>query len=756
MKPYPYAEGEEYPSDLSHTQYELAYNTRQRSGKMPADLQNRFPGRIDLAAPLEGSMRVVYAAVICLFAAGITFAQVPPTSPKCPPPARIDSAKDTYGTTVVPDPYRWLEDQESPETRTWIESEQKCTEAALSKLAGRAAISARIEQFYHRDAYEVPAERGGRYFYLKRPAGGDLSVLYIRRGLKAPEEVLIDPLPWSPDHSASVAFENLSRDGKFVFYGRRDGGQDEVTLRVLDVDAKTTLPDAFPKAQYFSVEPTPDNKALYYSRVTPDGPRAYFHRMGEDPTKDRVIFGENLGKDKILGIQLSEDGTYLVYLVVFGSGSEQTEVFVQNVKDNGPVVTAVSNEKSVFFPAFAGNRLFIQTNWKAPQWRVLAASLTSPQREHWREFVPEDKIHLEAIAPSGSKLICQYTHNASSELKVFAADGKLESSIPLPALGSVSSPAGHWESPELFFSFESYDSAPAIFRYDVSQGKTEVWARNNVAFDAASMEIEQVWYESKDKTRIPMFLFHKKGLKLDGSNPVLLTGYGGFDVSETPYYWPLALLWVERGGILADVNLRGGGEFGEEWHHAGMFEKKQTVFDDFFAAAEYLIAQKYTSTPELAILGGSNGGLLMGASITQRPELFGAVVCEYPLLDMLRFQEFLEGPYWVPEYGSAQNPEQFKYIYAYSPYHLVKDGGKYPATLFVTGDGDTRVAPLHARKMAARLQAANASEKPILLLYDTKSGHSGGRPIKKTIEEYTDILSFLFWQLGMTAPTGTN
>jgi hypothetical protein len=247
-----------------------------------------------------------------------------------------------------------------------------------------------------------------------------------------------------------------------------------------------------------------------------------------------------------------------------------------------------------------------------------------------------------------------------------------------------------------------------------------------------------------------MFLFHKKGLKLDGSNPVLLTGYGGFDVSETPYYWPLALLWVERGGIFADVNLRGGGEFGEAWHHGGMFEKKQTVFDDFFAAAEFLIAQKYTSTPKLAILGGSNGGLLMGASITQRPELFAAVVCSYPLLDMLRYQKFLEGPYWVPEYGSAENPDQFKYLYAYSPYHRVKDGGNYPATLFVTGDGDTRVAPLHARKMAARLQAANGSNKPILLLYDTKSGHSGGRPIKKTIEEYTDILSFLFWQLGVT------
>jgi len=692
-------------------------------------------------------MRTFSGVVAFLFTAGLAFAQASPPAPKCPPPSRIDTAKDTYGTTVVADPYRWLEDQQSPETRAWIESQQKCTEAALSPLTGRAALGKRLEEFYHRDAYESPVERGGRYFYLKRPAGGDLSMLYIRRGLKAPEQVLIDPLPWSADHSTSVVYENVSRDGKFIFYGRRDGGQDEVTLRVLDVDANKTLPDAFPKAQYFSVEPAPDNKGLYYSRVLPDGPRAYYHRMGDDPAKDRVIFGENLGKDKILAMQLSEDGTYLLYLVVFGSGSEQTEAFVQNVKENGPVVAAVSNEKSLFFPIIAGNRLFIHSNWKAPQWRIFSTSLATPQREHWQEFVPEDKIKLDSFAPSGGKLVCQYTHNAASELRVFGADGKFESSIALPALGSVSSPTGRWESPELFYSFESFNSAPAIFRYDVSQGKSEVWAQNVAPFDASATEIEQVWYPSKDKTRIPMFLFHTKGLKLDGSHPVLLTGYGGFDLSETPYYWPLALLWVERGGIFANVNLRGGGEFGEAWHQAGMFEKKQTVFDDFFAAAEFLIAQKYTSSPKLAILGGSNGGLLMGASITQRPELFGAVVCEYPLLDMLRFQKFFDGPYWVPEYGSAENLDQFKYLYAYSPYHRVSDGGKYPATLFVTGDGDTRVAPLHARKMAARLQAANGSDHPILLLYDTKSGHSGGRPIKKTIEEYTDILSFLFWQL---------
>src|SRR6266849_4869739 len=479
--------------------------------------------------------------------------------------------------------------------------------------------------------------------------------------------------------------------------------------------------------------------------------RAFYHLMGSDATKDKLIYGNALGKEKILTMQLSEDGAYLVYLIIHGSGSERTEIYVQNVKENGPVVAAVNDEKSLFYPTFAGDRLFILTNWKAPQWHVFSTSFATPQRDHWREVVPASDVHLESIAASGGKLIGQYTHNATSELKVFDGDGKVQTSIGLPALGSVSSTTGRWESPEFFFSFESYNFAPFIFRYDVKQAKSELWARGKVPFDSTAFEIQQVWYESKDKTRVPMFLFHKKGLKMDGSNPVLLTGYGGFDISETPYYWAVALVWAERGGIFADANLRGGGEFGEEWHRAGMFEKKQTVFDDFFAAAEYLTANKYTATSRLAILGGSNGGLLMGAAITQRPELFRAVVCVYPLLDMLRFQKFLEGPYWVPEYGSSENPDQFKYLYAYSPYHRVADGTKYPSILFVTGDGDTRVAPRHARKMAAPLQAANGSKQPIFLLYDTKSGHSGGRPVSKTIEEFTDMLSFLFWQLGVPA-----
>jgi prolyl oligopeptidase len=678
-------------------------------------------------------------------------AQEPASPAKCPPAARIDSAKDTYGSTVVSDPYRWLEDQNSPETRAWIDAEQKCTEAALSNFPGRAQLTKRLGELLHTDSFEPPVERGGRYFYRKHPADQDLSLLYIRRGLNAPEEILIDPLPWSADHSASVTFENVSRDGKFVFYGRRDGGQDEITLRVLEVDTKKTLPDAFPKGQYFAVEPAPDNKTVYYSFVTPDGPRAFVHRRGDDPAKDQIIFGKDIGKDKILTLQLSEDGSYLVYQVIFGSGSEQTEIYVQNLKENGPVVAAVSGVKSLFFPVFAADRLLIYSNWNAPQWQVFSTSLAAPQLEHWKVAVPETSVHLEGIAAAGGKLVGQYTHNASSELKVFGADGQVQTSIPLPSLGTVGATSGRWESPELFFSFESYDTAPAIFRYGVSDAKSEVWARDKARIDSSAMVIEQVWYPSKDKTSIPMFLFHKKGLKPDGSNPVLLTGYGGFDVSRTPFYWPLLVVWVEHGGIVADANLRGGGEFGEAWHRAGMFEKKQTVFDDFFAAAEFLIANKYTTPSRLSITGGSNGGLLMGAAITQHPEMFRAVVCSYPLLDMLRFQKFLKGPYWVSEYGSAENPEQFKYLYAYSPYHHVVDGAKYPATLFVTGDGDTRVAPLHARKMAARLQAANGSNHSILLLYDTKSGHSGGRPVDKTIEELADRLSFLFWQLGVPA-----
>jgi len=693
-------------------------------------------------------LRMLVLVGVALSCAAGGYAQE--TTTKCPPATRLDTAKDTYGTTVVADPYRWLEDQESPETRAWIAAEQKCTEAALGNLESRAAIAKRLTELYRTDTESVPFERNHRYFYRKRLAAEDLAKIYLRKGREDPEEVLIDPLPWSADHSASVTLEGISGDARVVFYGRRDGGQDEITLHAMDVETRKELPDTFPKAEYFSVEPTADGKSVYYVRRTPEGPRAYYHEMGMDSAKDALLFGEKLDKDKILVLQLSEDGKYVAYLVLYGSGTERSEVWAQNVKEKGAVFPVVNDLNSLFYPSLGEGRIFIQTNWKAPQWHVFSADLQAPTRENWQEIIPETKVHLETVTAAGGKLVAVYTHNASSQLKVFDADGKNARAVELPSLGSVSGVQGRWRSPEVFYAFDSFSFPAAVYRYTALTGKTQVWSQPKVPIDAQAFQTEQVWYESKDKTRVPMFLFYKKGMKRDGTNPVLLTAYGGFDVSMTPNYSPQDVVWAERGGILALPNLRGGGEFGEEWHRAGMFEKKQNVFDDFYAAAEYLIKEKYTSSAKLAIEGGSNGGLLMGASITQRPELFRAVVCAYPLLDMLRFQKFLSGPYWVSEYGSTDDLQQFAYIYAYSPYQHAVDRRKYPSVMFVTGDGDTRVAPLHARKMAARLQAAQgAADRPVLLLYDTKSGHSGGRPKNKQIEEGTDILSYLLWQLGV-------
>jgi prolyl oligopeptidase len=668
----------------------------------------------------------------------------------CPPKTRVDNVEDKYGKTVVVDPYRWLEDQESKETRAWIEAQDKCTEAALGKLPSRGTISQRLGALYRVDSYGLPEEHSGRYFFTKRLAGQELRLICMRQGANGKDEVLVDPTSWSADHSVSAVVEKVTRDGKYLFYGRREGGQDEVTVHVLDVDARKDLPDVLPSANYFSVEPTNDHAGIFYAKATADGPRAYYHKMGSDPASDKLLYGEKLDKEKILALEPSEDNSYLYYLIIYGSGSEQTEVYLQNLKEHGPIVPVVNDLKNLFWTAWAGNTLLLQTNWKAPLWHGYAVDPAKPARENWREVVPESDIKLDVMTPAGGKVVANYLRNATTEVKVFDWQGGGSYTLPLPGLGTVQVD-GRWNSPEIHYEFTSFNFAPTVYSFDVNTKASSVWAKSNVPVTPTDFQVEQVWYKSKDGTKVPMFLFSKKGAKKSGDAPVWLTAYGGFDVNVTPDFEGAPIVWVEHGGILAVPNLRGGGEFGEEWHRAGMLEKKQNVFDDFIAAAEYLIAEKYTTHDRLAIEGGSNGGLLVGAALTQRPDLYQAVVCQYPLEDMLRFQKFMEGPYWVDEYGTAENEAQFPYIYAYSPYHHVKNGVKYPAVLFVTGDGDTRVAPLHARKMAARLQAATASDRPILLLYDTKSGHSGGRPVNKQIEESTDILSFLFWQLKVGA-----
>jgi len=682
-----------------------------------------------------------------LFLAAGAHSQAQEAKSACPPQTRADATTNTYGTTVLADPYQWLEDQNSKDTREWIDAENNCAESVLRKLPTREAISARLGELLRIDSFTTPQEWGGRFFFTKRLAGQDLSLIYMRKGPDAADEVLVDPLPWSKDHIASAVIEKVSMDGKYLYYGRREGGQDEVTVHVLDVDAHKDLPDVLPSANYFSVEPTPDRAGIYYAKATADGPRAYYHAMGTDPSKDQLVFGADLGKDKILDVELSPDGTYLALLVIHGSGSEQSEVYLQNLKAHGAIRPVVNDQKSLFYPNWAGNTLLLTTNWKAPKWHIFAVNPESSARDTWKEVIPEGDLPIEHTVAADGKIIAQYLRNATSEIKVYDPDGKNAATLALPTLGSARVD-GHWSSHHVFYSFTSFNYPTTIFEADLKSNKSTVWAKLNSPMHPEDFQVQQVWYTSKDQTRVPMFLFSKKGLKQDGSNPVLLTGYGGFNVNITPTFSTFYTVFAERGGIVAVPSLRGGGEFGDAWHRAGMLEKKQNVFDDFNSAAEFLIAQKYTVSSKLSISGGSNGGLLVGASLTQRPDLYQAVVCVYPLEDMLRFQKFMMGPYWVPEYGTADNPEQFAYLLKYSPYQNVKDHTNYPAVLFITGDGDTRVAPLHARKMAARVQAATASGKPVLLLYDTKSGHSGGRPITKQIEEYTDILSFLSWQLG--------
>src|SRR3974390_823481 len=656
------------------------------------------------------------------------------TAPACPPKTRVENVTDSYGKTSVVDPYRWLEDQESKETREWIDAQDKCAEAAISKLPGREAIAKRLSELFRIDSYGLPKEFAGRYFFSKLSAGEELSKIYVRRGPNGADEVLVNPLPWSPDHSSSATIMTISRDGKLLAYGRREGGQDEVTVHVIDVDTHKELTEVLPSALYLSVEITNDHSGIYYAKALPDGPRAFYHKMGTEVAKDKLLFGERLDKEKGVALEISDDNAFIYYLVVYGTGSEKTEVYLQDLKSKGPIVPVVNDLNSVFLTAWAGDKLLRQTKWKAPMWPGYAVDPKNPGREHWKEVVPEADIKLDVIAPVGGQLVASYLRNASTEMKVYDGEGKNAYHLKLPGLGTVDV-AGRWGSPELRYTFTSFNYAPTILSYDVSTKKSAVWAKSTAPVDPEKFQVEQVWYKSKDGTKIPMFLFSKKELKRDGNTPVWLTAYGGFDLNITPDFQQEMIVWAENGGIVAAPKLRGGGEFGEEWHRAGMLEKKQNVFDDFLGAAEFLIKEKYTTVDRLAIEGGSNGGLLVGAALIQRPELFQAGVCEDPPEDMFSSQKFLEGAYWVAEYGSAENAEQFPYLYAYSPYHHVKEGVKYPAVLFITGDGDTRVAPLHARKFAARLQAASSSDRPILLLYDTKAGHSGGRPVNKQIEE---------------------
>lgn len=688
-------------------------------------------------------------------------ASVPPAGG--PPQVKVAPVEDTVQGHKIVDRYRYLENGNDPDTKQFVDQQLAYTRSVLDPLPGRDKINARLSQLLTIGTVGAPQIGGKYYFYTRREGNQNQPVLYVREGLNSNDRVLVDVNKMSTDGTVALDWWFPADDGKYVAYGASANGSEESTLHVIESSTGKLLPDTIERTRFASVAWKKDNSGFYYSRhpkkgEVPDGEEVYhvkifYHQMGDDPAKDPLIFGEGRNAQDIPSVSLSEDGRWL--LITVFQGWTKSELYLQDLTSKNPPIEITTGKEFLYGADFLKGKLYITTNEDAPRYRVFVADATNAKRANWKELIPQSDAVLQGASVTGGKLFAQYEHNASAELKVFNLDGKKLADIPLPTIGTVFSTGGKWDSNELFFGFQSYTVPPSIYRYDLSAGNTNLWAKVDApSIDPSAFEVQQVWYNSKDGTRVPMFIVGKKGIEKNGKNPTLLTGYGGFNVSSTPNFSRSMYLWMEHGGVYAVANLRGGSEFGEDWHRAGMLDKKQNVFDDFIAASEYLIAQKFTDRDHLAILGGSNGGLLMGAMITQRPDLFRAVICAVPLLDMLRYQNFQIAKLWIPEYGSAEDPKQFDFIYAYSPYHHVKAGQEYPAILFMTADTDTRVDPMHAKKMAALMQAeaknGASKDKPILLRIETKAGHGQGKPVTKQIEENTDMYSFLFWQLGIT------
>ena len=691
-------------------------------------------------------------SVVFLLAACATQAP-PPTAPAAQPVAAPQTVASPVTETLhgVPltDPYRWLEDQDAPATRGWIERQNAYTDAVMAKRTEPDLFAPRLEQILSTDQFSTPTWRNGRYFFSRRPAGQDLYSIYMRDRVDGADQLLIDPAPLSADHTTNVGIQDVSTDGSLLAYSVRKGGADEIEIRFFDVNARRDVGAPLSTSRYYGIEIAPDNATLYFTRMDPKstvGPRVF--RRAIAGGEETMLFGEGYGREKILYAGLSDDGRYLLMHVFHGSAPKKTEIYLDDLRDAAPMRTVVNDIDFRSTADFAGDALIIQTNWNASNDRVMTVSASDPARANWKEVVPENpKAAIQGMAAAGGRVYVRYLENVMPRIIGYDLTGARRDEIKFEQPGYLADMTGSWTSPVAFFAFSSLNLPATLYQHEIATGKRTVFARVNVPVDASRFTVEQVWYPSKDGTRVPMFLLYRKDLQRNGRNPVYLTGYGGFVQSSLPAFSSRALPWAEMGGVYALANLRGGGEFGEEWHRAGMLDQKQHTFDDFIAAGEYLIRERFTSPQHLGIAGTSNGGLLVTAAATQRPDLFGAVLCRYPLVDMLRYHKFLVGSFWVPEYGDPDNPEHFRFISAYSPYQRVVQGTKYPATLFVTGDADTRVAPLHARKMTALMQAASASDEPILLRYHVAFGHSGGEPLRVQVKNLAEEMGFMWWQL---------
>lgn len=702
-------------------------------------------------------LAVVFGTAVCAGGQDVIHGKdgiILPVPPAIARQSVVDTYKSADGADVqVTDDYRWLEDAKLPETRAFISAENTYTQKYLDQVRTLPEVRTQLAALLKVDFVSTPISRGGSYFFTKRLADENQGSIYMRNGLHGDDIRLIDGTKMSTDGNTSVNLQGVSDDGSLLIYGVRVGGADEAEIHFFDVAARKDLADTLPSGRYSGVQLTADKKSVYYSRYYPhEGSRVYFHQLGGGASDTMVLGrsykGEALGEIDYINVRVTENGHYLVMSIQRGVPAKRVDVLTKDLRDpHAGIVPLVYGVEAQFQELIDGDTFYVDTDLNAPNHKIVKAEF-GVKPELWNTVIPEGKDVLSEANIVADKFYVLRLKDVKSELSIYTLAGKPAGKIDLPGIGGAGTLSGRPQDKDGFYEFDSFIRPPTIYHYDTANGKSDVFYKSKVPFDSDAYELKQVFYTSKDGTRVPMFIAGKKGLKRDGSERLLMTGYGGFQVSEMPTWNPEYACWLEQGGWFALPNLRGGNEYGETWHKAGMFEKKQNVFDDWYAAAEYLDKEKYTSPEHFAIRGRSNGGLLMGASMTQRPDLWGAIWCGYPLLDMLRYQKFLVGRTWTTEYGSAENATDFSYIYKYSPYQHVVSGTKYPAIMFFTGDGDTRVDPMNARKMAPEMQAASVaaggSDRPVLLHYSLKGGHSAGISQTQLVEDYADEMGFLW------------
>ncbi len=680
-------------------------------------------------------------------------------TPTYPQARRSDQVDDYHGTKVA-DPYRWLEDTDSAETHAWVEAENKLTFGYLEQIPYRQAIHARLTKLWNYERFTTPSQHGGRYFLQHNTGLQQQNVLLVAESLNAEPRVLLDPNTLSADGTVALADTAISDDGKLMAYGIATSGSDWNEWHVRDIDTGKDLSDDLKWVKFSGASWTKDNKGFYYSRYDePKGAalreanyfhKLYYHRLGTAQSEDKLIYERPDNKELGFAGNVTDDGRYLVITVWQGTEPKNRLYYKDLTHPDSPVVKLLDDfDAQYVFVDNDGPVFWFQTDLDAPRGRLIAIDTRHPERPNWKTLVAQGPDKLEFANTVNSSFFLGYLKDARTEVRVHDLTGAFLRNVDLPGIGTAAGFNGKRTDKETFYAFTSFTSPATVYRYDPQAGKSTVFRQPKVDFDPTLYETKQVFYNSKDGTRVPMFLTYKKGLKLDGQNPVLLYAYGGFDISLTPFFSVPNLVWLEMGGVYAQPNLRGGGEYGEEWHQAGMKLKKQNVFDDFIAAAEWLIANKYTSTPKLAIRGGSNGGLLIGACVTQRPDLFGAALPEVGVMDMLRFHKFTIGWAWTSDYGSSDNPEEFKALYAYSPLHNLKPATKYPPTLIATSDHDDRVVPGHSFKFAATMQADQAGPAPVMIRIEVKAGHGAGKSTTKLIDETADTWSFVAHNLNM-------